>query len=587
MRPYFKVNVGGEDYENTLFTKLVVKLRENNYNSASLTCTNTDYAIYGDAIERFDELKVYMKQNSGDAYSQPFGGYVTQLTPYRVQEGPMLITKCKGYGVALEATHVKTEYGTETPNSTKDTCKEIWQDIVTNYVNKSLGTATNTEWAIDNTKIVDFENANTISALNLPFTTCMDAVNLLCDVGTAIADGSAGPHWIVDTSKQLIIDTIGNHTYNADWTTWLITDEAHSDITNYTFLSFNTIDSVDQYANKCVVVSDMRKPLYDIWTQSSALWNNNALSALGTDTGVIGNSIKYTQNGVNTGYAEFPSGKNAGWDVTKWGTTRTIPTISFYWKKDSNWDAGESASTGGIFFCTDANNYYYPTSQIFSINDPVGEWVVKRVQIGEYAVEPEWSKGGVGANPDWADINWVAFSVSTVLGTGSGIGWIDDMHFTGQIARSAFDSDEITDNKEWQKVFISRYALDDSCVATDDTGTCARIAYAELLRRKAIPYTIVFTVELQPTWRAGQKFKINGITFRTTEIVHTISGDDNEVAQTQVSATTDLLNTHPICGVDQWSILRENILTTSKDAKDIRAGSEVDARLEPIETNYA
>ena len=67
--PRFKVNVGGIDYKGELFTNIIVKPRENNYDTAVLQCTNTSGATYGGLIDVFDELKVYLKADEADSYT--------------------------------------------------------------------------------------------------------------------------------------------------------------------------------------------------------------------------------------------------------------------------------------------------------------------------------------------------------------------------------------------------------------------------------------------------------------------------------------------------------------------------------------
>lgn len=72
--------------------------------------------------------------------------------------------------------------------------------------------------------------------------------------------------------------------------------------------------------------------------------------------------------------------------------------------------------------------------------------------------------------------------------------WIDDLHFAGRIARETYNSTNISSNDEVQVVIIDDTAHDDSMKATDDSSTCARLTYAELLRRQTIPLVGTLTI---------------------------------------------------------------------------------------------
>jgi hypothetical protein len=240
-------------------------------------------------------------------------------------------------------------------------------------------------------------------------------------------------------------------------------------------------------------------------------------------------------------------------------------------------------------------------------------WYHISIPIGPYWASDEenkqyrWTKIGDG---DWITINGISFS--GIEAYAADRTYIDDLHFSGQIARSAKNSWSILGNadplvtakNEYQKVLISRNAMDDSCVAGvgagKDDGFAARIAYAELLRRQKRPKTIIFsTTRDMKNAMAGQKIHVHVCrkpdgTFRSTGWDN---GGDMRIIELQedltaggilytVTATTDLLNSTPISVPDQYAMWQENMFVNSKEAKNIRAGSEVDLLIPILESEY-
>jgi hypothetical protein len=606
MIPKFKVSVihsgTTTDYESEAFSSINVKRRENNYDVATLWAENKDSKYYLAKMDALDEIKIYFKYSTDASYTQVFGGHIRQINPRSSMDGYMLQLLCKGYGVALEETHCKSDYGAESSHPSLDTAKEIWQDIVDNYINKSLGSANNTGYAITTTKIADIVSGTPIKYVNNPYRTSLDAVNLICDLTSAIGGGStAGAHWIVDNSKNLIINTIAAHENTTEWPDWWNIDEEGSTLTEGTdFTGYAVLDKSEEFANNVVLITDFRRPAYDYWTEDSggaALWGNDALEAITNDnTNVVvgSHSLKFDPNGAVAGYGYYPGSANAEWDITAWGSEKTIPRLNFYAMKHSL-----TTATTYVYLSTNdtarKTDYFY-TSFLNWASEADDTWYHKSIPIGPYwasvaeTLQFRWSQTG---SPRWTDIDTVEFMVSLAGDNG----WlkIDDLHFSGRIIRSAKNSTNITANKEYQKVLISRYAMDDSCIAADDTGFAARIAYAELLRRQVLPTTISFTIIGKPAMMAGQKCKVQACKkadgtyaidsiMRITELQHDFASLSSFL--TTVTATTDVKNTHPISRPDQYGMWLENMFLKSDEAKNIRAGAEVDVLIPILQKNY-
>ena len=580
----FKVSITHDgtttNYINDVFTSIETKSRENNYDVATLHCNNNAGVMYGTAVERFDEIKIYL--DDGGSYKQVFGGNVRQCNPYMSDQGYMLELKCKGYGVALEDTHCSCTFGVESSFPTLNRFKHICEAIVDYYINESLGSGVATGYAITKTKIADFASGTDLTYINSPYQTNLDLLNIICNIATAIS--SPGPHWKVDFSKNLIINTVGAHENTAEWPDWWNTNEANSTLDPNSFLSFQTSDKSDEFANKTVLITGFRRPAYDYWCENNAaLWGSSGLTTFDAVTSpkIVGtHALRMVQNGTNPGYIYYPSAQNAAWDVTKWGSSKTIPTLGFYLYKT----VLETVCEVRMFTTNYTTTFFHTYGSVTNLNDPINEWKYIQLPIGPYWNSdaerrlPWWQSG----SPDWTNINGICLTLANAS-TGPSTQYIDDLHFTGQIHRVAKNSTNITANHEIQKVFIAKTAMDDTGKATTDQGTAARIVLSELLRRQRASYSHIFSIPLQPKMMAGQKVKINGVILRMLEVKHYVASNG---AVTTVDATDDLLNSIPVSNSDQYSTIMENILVNSKDSKDIRASGDTDVLITPLVKDY-
>jgi hypothetical protein len=615
--PNFKVTVTHSavdyDYICDVFPVVRVKRRENNYDTAVLDLADQFWKHYGTDIDALDEIKIYFKDAAESAYTQVFGGYIRKLLPRIGASGQVHQLLCKGYGAALEATHCNRDYGTESANPTYPQPWNIWTNIIADFVEKSFaGAATN--WGIDNANISNY-CATDIPYINNPYRANVDVVNLVCDLTSAIGAGAtAGAHWIVDHNKtvggkpRFLVGKIGAHaagagpvTYWPDW--WNGADESNL-VQGQDFTDFQINDNSEEFANNVILITDLRKPSYDYWTEKtpfSTYWDKTASITLNDNNvdELVGDYCLDIQcDGGAWGGAWFPKAQDILWDMTAWGSIKSIPALNFYIRKDSQIIGND---TWVALFTTDYDHDYWATT-IDLGSDPDGEWIHKSLPVGDYwASDVEtrkfrWTDLDAGA-PDWAAIKGICFYTHCNAGDDGHL-LIDDLHFTGKIIRSAYDSTSIstTVGREYQKILISQVTLDDSAEYGIDTGLAARLAAAELFRRRALPYTVSATLAgIAPTMMAGQKLKvyaglklsgtyaINGATMRIMELEHALTAQGG---YTTVTATTDLLNSHPISKLDQYATWKENMLVNSKEAKDIRASSEVDLLIPILAYDY-
>jgi hypothetical protein len=610
--PRFKIVVthDSEDttYENTASTTKVKK-RENNYDTLEITLTDPFHALYGSGdIAKFDEIKAYlMDVATEEAWTQIFGGTIRQTNPsLDATNGATLTLNCKGYAAALEETHCNWDYGIESSHPTYPKPWNILTNVIYNFVNKSF-TGDSTGHALDNDYISDYCDTN-IKYLNNPYRANIEVIDTVCQLTSAIGAGTtAGGHYIVDNNKKFLFAKIGDHTAGVDspeayWPDWWNTNQAGSTLTQgVDFETFNILDKSEEYANNVVLVTDFRRPSHDYWTNSQGIsdgvWTAqdcNLTAATSTPTQVVGDAclkISPTSGMTETpGYAYFRFHPTYALDVTKIGSIKTIPRLNFYSYKPAG--LSETTTSVRLYTTSPTSAYYECVFSTISQDDNV--WAHKSIPIGPYWKSTDVQEKNefvwTSNSGDWTSIAGLAFKVDALSYLA-----IDDLHFTGKVVRSAKHSPSITAYKEYQKVLIARNAMDDSCVAEDDTGFAARIAHAELLRRLSQPVTILFTTHTDmKTAMAGQKIHVQagkqaGGTYalnsdmRILELEH--SWSTSGYAAT-VTATTDLTNSFAINNPDAYAMWQENMFVNSSEAKNIRAGSEVDLLIDPLIYDY-
>jgi len=360
------------------------------------------------------------------------------------------------------------------------------------------------------------------------------------------------------------------------------------------------------YPSGSLLTGDAAAAQKDVAVTSSAnfkvgdtvlMWDNSPVSEQATVASIVGNTLTMVDNLTNA-YQVANSAIcniNAQWNVDSWGSVATIPKVSFYYLKDDL-----TTATTWIIFCDSTTSlarqtdYFYATFSDWH-TDPDDEWIHVTLPIGSYyRVDAEnkkfrWQESG---SPDWATIDHIEFY--TFGGGANGILLVDDLHFTGKIIREAVDTSEVTSYNEYQKTLLSNTPFDDSCVASDDSGMAARIAYAELLRRVSPPRTLTCQIPLRPEVKPGEYFKVyaekkldgtynvNGVDFRVLRYEHHIN---NSGAYTVLYLTDDVKNSYPLTHVDARAVLNEYLLENNDKAMDMKGG-DVDLLISHLRKTY-
>jgi hypothetical protein len=430
----------------------------------------------------------------------------------------------------------------------------------------------------------------------------------MCVLDTSYRDGlTAGPHYFVNPIGQLRIKTIGTQQaeiggVGGDWGIYYNGKNVNTDAKLYEgvdFYDYTMTKPSDQYANDVVLAFDLRKPAFDYWTEDSggqALWTvDGTITKSNFTARVVGShSLRIEPNDPNPCYIYLDSGATA-WDVTKWGSERTIPTLNFYACFI------QYAGTPKVYLSDNTNarktDYYW--CDITPNNLAV--WEHHSIPIGPYWGNAEatlidkWgSVSGSGAPyPQWSHIDTIEF-VFDVSGPGDDIR-IDDLHFSGKCVREAVHTASVTAYNEYQHVILSRTPLDDSAVAADDSGMAGQLCHAELLRRINPPRYFSCTVPFKPYLKPGECFtvyagkttagayKLSGVDFRVVEYTHRVT--QGFQPQTSLVMTDDVLNSFPLGAVNARGVLNEYLLENNKKATDMQGG-EVDLLIPHLRKTY-
>jgi hypothetical protein len=605
--PDIKVEAGATDISSNN-VRVAVHRPENAVSYVELVATDTDGVNYIGRLDKFTVVKVSFRYGSA-GWTQVFEGTVEKVGPLLSPgEGQTVAAVAYGYGAALRSTHNDNRYGAQI-SSSLDTPTEIWDDIVDNYVNKSFGGAV-TNYALTKTKIKTIASP-TIPFIDGKYRKNIDLINLVAGLYTADQAGSASVHWFVDPSKNLWIDSIGAHTVDtANWPTWWRTNQAGSTLTEgVDFHQSTFITRADDFANKVVLFSDLRKPGYDYWTEDSggaALWGNDGLTSITDDNTadvdpgapvtpgfIVGShSVKFDPNGAVAGYGYYPSGASADWDITAMGSEHTIPFINFY-------SLHYNLTTATTYIMLSNNDTarktdYFAATWLDWQTDPNYTWKSVAIPIGPYwesATESRGFRWSTTGSPVWTDIDTVEFNIN---GAGTdGFLLIDDLHFSGKIIREAYNSTSIAAVNEYQKPLHMTVAIDDSLQASDASGTAGMIAYQELLRRQTTPVVGQIIIPLAEDALPGQLIHAHGdeqsggafrvdSDMRIKEVLHTVGG--GQPAYTTLDVTDDVLNTHAY-GFSDLVQTWQKAFYLDPEARNLRGGG-VDTLITRLSKDY-
>ena len=536
---------------------LAVRRHENGFDTTTFILDDTEAQNYVDKLAT-DDVVVISQRDASESWVPILSGVIRRVEPFLPAN--LLKVECDGAGYGLNMSVCGQEYGSESTNPTLDTIKVMVEDatngIAPKWINKLLGTAIDSGYNYT-TQIETITGS--IKYLYFPFKPCDKTINDICDIVQAIKGASAGPHWIVDTSKRLCIATVGAHGAPAStyWPIWWRTNLAGSTLVEgEDFLNF-MFENLAKEANYILYHGLFKRPCTgDFWTEnSSSLWGKDSKTNLANDNSAGNFKLGvYSIKADNVGYSPYnlfcwyPNACDLAWDVTKWGGKHNIPSLNVWLKHDYGTSTNPQLRlfmSTGITTGASFDDYFYAS---FYPSDNV--WRNCNFQIGLYAHQGEnatvWTP--VGA-PSWSNINYIGFlfikDVSEVVTE-----WIDGLQLNGWILRGARQSAVYSSSDPLKlKVITDDVAKDDSG-KIDDSGTIGRLAKAELLRSKTTPIVGMFTIPMANDLLPGQlihlhaKEKSDGTfridsDFRVLALTHNV---ELSGFTTTVEVTSDIIN---------------------------------------------
>jgi hypothetical protein len=623
------VTTGGTDYViDSLFSGKIVR-NENGFDTGTFTISDggpvnpvargTTSKYYPDKIAGGSLVKCEMKDGSETTWSTPpvFNGVARFVYVKMSEQGWTLELKCDGSGAGFCESAVGEEYGLESRNPTLDTIKEILTDanhgIIPAWTNKILGNLANASgYAYTFADVEDI--AGSMKYVYLPFKPCSKAIGDVCDLLQAIKGSNAGPHWIVGTDDKFRLKTVGSD--QAGWDDYYGGSLAASTLEEgIDFLSYDLQD-LTREANYVLYHGAFRKPGNgDLWTENNAaLWGVPAgafvtLSNEGPDTICkVGHySLKALVNiqDISQEYWFYPSTKNAGWDLTRIGGSYTIPTFSFWARRNAALTLAASPDWMAVWFITeDVGPHFYEASiDLTKFLPEVDKWYNICFGIG-----PNWKQfesnsafgrlmaGGLGG--DWTNINWIGFDIVNKP-VGSAL-YIDGVQFNGYVLRGAKEAGIGANNKLKLKVITDDIGKDDTMrfgtPGTTDLGIMAQLAKAELFRCKTTPLVgevrTPYLYDLLP----GQLLHIHGKkktdgTFNIDRdmraTTHELDFDGTNGFISRISVTSDVINSYPRMA---WTNINKIQAAARPEFQDRQASSlktrEIDVTQTILEETY-
>jgi hypothetical protein len=356
-----------------------------------------------------------------------------------------------------------------------------------------------------------------------------------------------------------------------------------------------SLQDLTKEANYILYSGAFRKPANgDLWTENNAaLWGVPGggfvtLSNEGPDTIMkVGHySLKALVNiqDIASEYWFYPAAQNAGWDLTKIGGDYTIPTFSFWARRNAALTLAASPDWMAVLFVHDL-----PTSVVYEASIDLTKFLpeVDKWYNICFGIGPNWKQfesnsafgrmSAAGGGGDWTAVNWIGFiivnkPVNSAL-------YIDGVQFNGQILRGAKEAGIGANNKLKLKVITDDIAKDDSMVASDDSGVIGQLCKAELYRCKTTPLVGEIRVPYLYDLMAGQLLhvhckKTSAGTFNIDRDMRAVrvelTFDGTSTFMDTITVTSDVINSYPRMA---WTNMNKVLADARPESQDRQASS--------------
>lgn len=442
-----------------------------------------------------------------------------------------------------------------------------------------------------------------------PVISCMRDMLNLVDAGRLIdgCDQRAGYHWIVKPKcgeeSLLMVAPIGNHNVQScadnliedEWATLAFEGKSIDAGRDQIISRFST---KQPRANYIVNFGKYEWGVKDYATEGHAdEWDIEANLTSVTNEGNIvkvGNLsiLGYIDTAPKTGGFFYPKTFDLNIDLSKIGTSRTIPTISFYIRRN------EHVKTDGgvepfieIGTGDPANNDYYWTD-LMTLMPTADEWYFVTLPIGYYSNKERQIWTAVGT-PDWNQVDYIQFWF-TAGGNDARL-YIDDLRIEGILTRGAYSSSSISTHKA--RIDLITDSLAKSCILDedDDSGLIAQFAKGELMTAMTTPTTGKVKIALHPEVLPGQIAHIRAceddeeifvidMQMRILEVQHHFSVRE---ASTILTLTDDVLNSYVREHTDAFNALMRatNLDFQDRNRGDLK-GRDIDIEQTILDKDY-
>ena len=589
-KPKHKLTLGAvNEYECEILRDARVTRRENGFDIATIVIDNESMIYpYIVTAETAVQLEV---TNEGASYpTNPMFKGVCRFPIANIDKDKNAVAlSCLGAGYGHGEMLVAQEYGAQSANPALDTISEILTDathgIIPRYVNRILeaGAAGDSGFNYD---VTDVDAINdVIRYIEFPYKPADKSINDLIDLISALKAGSAGAHWIVTTDDHFRLKLLTS-SQAGEWDKYYGASQANATLVYGEDYEDYNLEVQKAEGNYIIYYGLWRRPGNgDAWTNSTTDgWGFEDITlSVNTDHKIVGTGSLKLQEDTHDASNEihYPSGKNAGWDFTLFDSQRYVPTINFYVEKHQDVESlifrlctSDAAYIQTINFGT-SGTYIKTNDKFYHFSIPIGEYwdTVTRESIG-------WNEI-VGAF-DWNNINFLQFLYYDAIGDCI---YIDGLHFGNvPLCRVAWNGN-LPGNTAKMRLIVDDIGKDDSLIATDDSGTMAQLAYAELLRQQKETLNLQVKTNMLHEALPGQWFYVNSIDMRATQLIQEIHGDDYT---TTLNLTDDVTNGRARLRYEDLNKQYANLRPEFQDrqATNIKAGS-IDWRISRLVKNYA
>jgi len=579
--PQNRVTVGATTYDNTALSGKITRL-ENGFDIATLVFED-QYSAKRSVLVAGAPTIINIKDSSDGSYTNILSG----VARYRIEgiDPEAIILKCESMGFPLAECLVGQEYGAQSNNPTLDTLKEILTDgtagIIDKWVEKVLNTAVNSQYAFDTTYIDTI--TGTINYLYFPFKPASKCLADICNIVQAIKGATAGPHWIVTTDgatnylRVKLVD--GTQT---GWTKYYGNSQANATLTQgIDFLKFNA-ETLTSEANYILYHGNWIYPTDMDYATETGTWDTTTGDGhpeLSYSTSIYKKGIKSLKVIMHTAYPIwwYPSTINLGLDLTKCGGTFNVPTLNIWLRRNATFTMS-SIDSFIIYAWSHTNPPYTDAWFQIWIDLPAllpaeNKWQQLSIPIGphwkEVANNPiiaqGWSAMETAVGSDWENINAFKFYIDGNPPNNSEL-YLDGLFLGGWVLRGAYNSTLIATNGLKTRIINDQFCKDDTLKVSDDSGTIARLAYAELLRAQTTPTVGTLTVPMIKDLLPGQlvhiharpnsagTFQVNS-DFRVTQLIQRWQANEY---LTDLSVTSDVTNSYARAAYDSINEVNKN-----------------------------